>query len=71
MKKSGADLTGTTVAVNTGKIQSAGCREPTEYMSVSVDAPVSPPDRSPAVTEPVGVPVGGLISPGAWILSGH
>ena len=58
IKKSGAGVTGTNIAVNPGKNPGAVCRELAKEMRVPADAPVSPPGRSSIVTEPVGVPVG-------------
>jgi hypothetical protein len=50
MKKPGGEEAGTTIAANPGKIPGAGSRG-------RADAPVSPPDSTPAAAEPAGVPV--------------
>lgn len=57
MKKSGAEESGTTVAANPEKIMDAGSRGPVADTRVPADAPVSPPDSTPAAAEPVEVPV--------------
>lgn len=57
MKKPGADGTGTTCTAEPGKIPDAGSRGPVADTRVPADAPVSPPDSTPAAAEPVGVPV--------------
>jgi hypothetical protein len=57
VKKSGAEGTGTTGAVEPGNIPDAESRGPAADMRVPADPPVSPPDSTPAAAEPVGVPV--------------
>lgn len=61
MKKSDAEATGTTVAMNPGKIPGAGSRGPAADMRVPADAPVSLPASTPAAAEPGGAPVAGSL----------